>query len=473
MNAAQSSLVLSLLATLSGSALAQDVQTPMGQPAPGLNASQLDRFEKGKLIFNKPFSPAEGRGPIFNDGACNGCHNFPKAGGSGSKFVTRFGVAATQSTPFDGLDNLGGSLLQAEANDPQNCAESVPPQANVVITRTTPPCFGFGLLEAIPDADILANEANPPSPGISGKAHWVQPLESPLGPQRVGRFGWKAQVATVLTFSGDASLNEMGLTNRLVGQENAPNGNQALLAQCDTVADPEDGPDAEGFDAIDRMTDFQRFLAAPPQTPRSGMTGETIFNSIGCADCHVREFTTGAAPESAFANKAIRPYSDFLLHNVGTGDQIWQGMATGDEFRTTPLWGLLPRAQNSLLHDGSASGGGGGAAQNIDLAIQAHGNPSPTGVPSEALQSVNSYNALSSTDRTHLINFLLSLGQLEFDFERDHDIDDIDWFFLEPLLTGPVPSYSPDQFEAITDVDQDGDFDMRDIGAFQRGITGQ
>lgn len=465
MNAAQSSLFLSLLAMTTGSALAQDVQTPMGQPAPGLNASQLDRFEKGKLIFNKPFSPAEGRGPIFNDGACNGCHNFPRSGGSASKSVLRFGIAATQSTPFDGLDNLGGSLLQAEANDPVNCQEVIPPQADVIATRATPPCFGFGLLEAIPDSAILANEANPPSANVSGKAHWVQPLESPLGPQRVGRFGWKAQVATVLTFSGDAALNEMGLTNRLVGSENAPNGDPLLLAQCDTVADPEDGPDVEGFDAIDRMTDFQRYLAAPPQTPRSGMTGEAIFQSIGCADCHVPEFTTGTAPEAAFSNKVIRPYSDFLLHDAGTGDGIWQGMATGAEFRTSPLWGLLPRAQSSLLHDATASGGGGGAPQNVKNAILAHGGTATT--------SVANFVNLSDADETHVINFLLSLGQLEFDFERDHDIDDIDWFFIEPLMTGPTPSYSPDQFEAITDVDQDGDFDMRDIGAFQRGFTGQ
>jgi CxxC motif-containing protein (DUF1111 family) len=463
MHAAQSALFLPLLATLTASAFAGDVQTPMGQPAPGLTAGQLDRFAKGRLIFDKPFSPAEGRGPVFNDGACNGCHNFPKSGGSSSKFVTRFGVAATQSSAFDPLDSLGGSLLQAEANDPQNCQEVVPQQATVAIHRTTPPCFGFGLLEAITDSAILALEANPPA-GISGKAHWVQPLESPLGPQRVGRFGWKAQVATILTFSGDAAMNEMGLTNRLAPADNAPNGDALLLAACDTVSDPEDGPDVEGFDAIDRMTDFQRYLAAPPQTPRSGMTGETIFNAIGCADCHVRDFTTGTAPEVALSNKAIKPYSDFLLHDAGTGDEIWQGMATGAEFRTTPLWGLLSRAQNSLLHDGSASGGGGGAPQNVETAILAHGN--------EAAASVAGFNALSSSDKTHLINFLLSLGQLEFDFERDHDIDEIDWFFIEPFMSGPTPAYSPDQFEAINDVDQDGDFDMRDVGAFQRGFTG-
>lgn len=464
MNAAQSSVLISLLASLAATASAQDVQTPMGKAVPGLDASQKNLFDVGKTIFNKPFSQAEGRGPNFNDGACNGCHNFPTAGGSSTKFVTRFGVAATGSTPFDGLDSLGGSLLQAESNDPQNCAESVPAQANVVIHRITPPCFGFGLIEAIPDAAIAANEANPPSALVSGKVHWVGALEAPLGPPRAGRFGWKAQVPTVLTFSGDASGNEMGLTNRLLPTEQAPNGDLVLLAQCDTTADPEDGPDAFGYDFIDRMTHFQRYLAAPPQTPRSGMTGEAIFNSIGCADCHIQSFTTGAAPEAALSNKTIKVYSDFLLHDVGSlGDDIAQGAATGKEFRTPPLWGLLPRAISGLLHDGRANGGT--PEQNLDTAIVAHDG--------EAAASRNAYLGLNPTQQGQLHGFLLSLGRLEFDFERDNDIDDFDWFFIFPDFNGPVNAYSPDHPAATNDVDQDGDFDIRDVGAFQRGYTGQ
>ena len=161
-------------------------------------------------------------------------------------------------------------------------------------------------------------------------AHMVAALEDPMGaPLRVGRFGWKSQVATVLTFSADAALNEMGLTNRFLMDDNDPNGiDPPVLMDCDTVLDPEDTPDGQGFDFVDRVTHFQRFLAQPPQTPRSGMTGEGTFDSIGCADCHHTQFTTADDPslEDALRDQTIQPYSDFLLHNMGTlGDGIVQG----------------------------------------------------------------------------------------------------------------------------------------------------
>ena len=165
-------------------------------------------------------------------------------------------------------------------------------------------------------------------------------LEDPGAPLVVGKFGWKAQVGTLLTFSGDATLNEMGITNSLVGSENAPNGDQALLAQCDLVMDPEE-PLVDGVLFIDRITDFQRFLAPPPQTPKNGMAGEVIFNDIGCAVCHVPEFTSGVAPEAALTNITFRPYGDSLLHNMGSlGDGISQGDALELEMKTPPLWGI-------------------------------------------------------------------------------------------------------------------------------------
>lgn len=456
------SLLASLLA-IASPALAQDVQPRIGAPVPGLTAAELARFEAGRQVFDHAFGPAEGRGPNFNDTACNGCHNFPADGGSATTSVTRFGKLT--GMVFDPLDSLGGSLLQSSTNTPGLCDEFVPPEANVTTQRTTPPVFGFGLIDAIPDADIIF-WANNPAPGITGKVHMVELLESP-GNMKVGRFGWKNQVATVLSFSGDAFNNEMGMTNRMLPNEQAPNGDLAKLALCDTVADPEDGPDAFGFEGVDRMTDFQRFLAAPPQTPKSGMTGEAIFNSIGCADCHVSSaYTTSVVAEGALSGQAIKPYSDFLLHNMGSlGDNIVQGAAGLDEFRTSPLWGLYPRTLLSLLHDGRASGGSPEA--NIASAINFHDG--------EGAASRNAYLALSATDQQHLANFLLSLGQVEFDNERDNDIDEFDWFFIEPTVTGPAPvaAISPDSFDAISDIDQDGDFDLRDIAAFQRGFTGQ
>jgi CxxC motif-containing protein (DUF1111 family) len=403
----------------------------------------------------------------MNDTSCEHCHNVPTSGGGATITVTRFGVAASGPNPFNPLDALGGSLLQALSND-ASCLEQLPAQANVVIHRVTPPTFGFGLVEAILDADIQVREAFPP-PGVSGKAQIVTPAETPGGPTRVGRFGWKAQVATVLTFSGDASQNELGLSNRLFGLDNTPNGAPTLSGPCDTVADPEDGPDGQGFHKIDRMTDFQRFLAPPPQTPKSGMTGESIFNSIGCNKCHVSStYTTiPTVAEAALQSKPVKPYSDFLVHDMGTtlGDGIPQGLATEYELRTTPLWGVGIRAMFGLLHDNRVNGGTPEA--NLHNAIIQHGG--------EATAVLAAYNALSGSDQLLLQKFLVSLGRAEFDFDVIQGpaaINQVDWFFMRPSMTGPGSFFTPDSPTAVADFDQDGDFDLRDIAGFQRAFTG-
>lgn len=457
------------LTLCAGQVLAQalpqiELQPFPGDPLPGLTAGELDRFVKGRDEFNHVLGNAEGLGPIFNDSSCGQCHSLPVAGGFSSSSVTRFGKAASGPDDFDPLDDLGGSLLQDQTIDIA-CTEFVPPEADVQTFRTTPHLFGLGLVEAIPDADLLDLESNPPHGSVSGVAHMVTPLEG--GGLRVGRFGWKSQVPTVLTFSADASLNEMGLTNRFLGTENAPNGNLALLAACDSVPDPEDGPDLEGFDRIDRQTDFQRFLAAPPQTPKSGMAGEALFSQAFCDACHVPSFTTGTAPEAALSNVTFKPYSDFLLHEV-VGDGIVQGAGTETRLRTAPLWGLSQRAGVGLLHDGSATGDT--AENNIHTAIMAHDN--------EAAFSQAAYAALSGAQQDQLIAFLMSLGTAEFDIEGNSTVDEIDWFFLFTFghFTGPdtagVGLTGPDDEGAVADVDQDGDVDLVDFGYMQRAFTG-
>ncbi|MFO0985232.1 MAG: di-heme oxidoredictase family protein [Planctomycetota bacterium] len=454
-------LSASLAAVLLASPLlAQSIQPRMGAPVPGLTAAQLDRFNKGRAAANDPLPVVDGLGPIFNDSACASCHAQPTAGGSSDVAVTRFGKAASGGNPFDPLEDLGGSLLQSQAIA-GGCEEVVPPEADVTAQRGTPPLFGAGLVEAILDADIVDYQDHPP-PGVSGRVHWIQPVEDPTGPLRAGRFGWKDQEATVMSFSAGASLNEMGLTNRFFMSENAPNGDQSRLATCDSVPDPEDGPDSEGFDKIDRFTDFQRFLAPPPRTPRSGMTGEAIFNAAGCASCHVSTpYLTGAAAEVALSGVEITPYSDFLLHDMGTlGDGIVQGDATETEFRTPPLWGLHTRGQIALLHDGRASSGT--FEENVDAAITAHDG--------EAAAARDNYLALPNPQKLLLIQFLDSLGRAEFDYEGDNDVDAFDWFFLQPLFTGPGAFYTADDFASIADIDQDGDFDLVDFGALQRAF---
>ncbi len=437
------------------------LQPKPGDPLAGLTQDQLDRFFVGKTDFNHTWSQEEGLGPVFNRESCGACHNNP-IGGSGGLIVTRFGLLdGGPGGTFDPLAQFGGSLLQAQSISPA-CAESIPviPGETVhTATRATPSILGFGLLEAIGDAVIEDKALNPPSANVSGRIHMVQPLEG--GPMLVGRFGWKAQVATVLTFSGDALLNEIGITNDLVLTENAPNGDPALLATCDTVAEPEDVADGGGIRFIDRVTDFQRFLAAPPQTPKTGMSGEAIFASVGCTECHTAAFTTRDDPalEDAIRNKVIRPYSDFLLHDVGPlADGIVQGDAAGTEIRTPPLWGL--RRRDPMLHDASIIAGT--FAARVTQAILNHGQPG-----SEAFTAVSQFTSLSQADKNALIAFLDSLGRCEFDLTGDDQVDHNDYFEFLNCQTGPGNFYTPDDPCSVADIDQDGDVDDEDFFFFR------
>lgn len=435
------------------------LQAKAGDPIQGLTQAQLDRFFVGKAEFNRNITVEEGLGPAFNRSSCGTCHNNP-VGGSGGLTVTRFGIVGPGGS-FDPLASMGGSLLQALAVEP-SCQEIVPTIVGELVhtaTRSTPSTLGFGLIEAVPDSEIESKALNSPATMVTGRVHMVQPLEG--GPVRVGRFGWKAQVATVLTFSGDAALNEMGLTNDLVPTENAPNGDAALLAACDTVPDPEDVPDAFGVRFIDRVTDFQRFLAAPPQTPKAGMTGETIFAQIGCTDCHTAVFYTpdSAGLESALRDKPFRPYADFLLHDMGPlGDDIVQGAAQGKEIRTPPLWGV--RRRDPMLHDASVQSGT--FATRVHQAILVHGQSG-----SEAEESVVKYLALQQSERDAIVAFLDSLGRCEFDLTGDDQVNHDDYFEFLACFTGPGTFYTADDPCSVADIDQDGDVDDDDFFHFR------
>ncbi len=446
-------LVLFGLTALNPAGAQVTLQPKMGQPIDGLTPAQIALFDAGKLRFEQFFTAAEGLGPTFNDDSCSSCHALPTTGGAGVLFATRFGVEE-KGSPFDPLASQGGTLLQANSIS-VDCVEEIPAIANVVTHRITPSIFGSGLVEAIPDADILALELT------GGMAHLVQPLEDPTGPLRVGRFGWKAQVATILTFSGDASLNEMGLTNRLVGTENAPNGDTAALLICDLVADPEDFADAQGLEFIDRVTDFQRYLAPPPQTPKTGMTGEQVFNTVGCASCHQATFTTGSVAETALSNRLIRPYSDFLLHNMGSlGDGIVDGAANEQQIRTPSLWGV--RIRRPILHDGRVDDLA--LATAIDNAVAWHGG--------EAAAAAAAYAALNETQHDQLISFLDSLGKVEFDMNGDGIVFNSDIAAFVDCFTGPGAAISPDDPCAVSDVDQDGDVDLDDYALFLSAYEG-
>lgn len=362
-----------------------------GGPLIGLNAQQRAAFDDGAIEFRTQDTPETGLGPIFNGRSCAECHNGPALGGGSNITVTRFG-RVDENGVFDPLLALGGSLLQRFAINPQ-AQERVPAEANVIAQRKTTPLFGAGLIEAIPDELILANAARPQADGISGRAAMI--TDPATGQVRVGRFGWKAQHASLLSFSADAYLNEMGITNRFFPNENAPNGNQALLARFDRTPDIEDGVDpATGRSDIDGFTDFMRFLAAPPRLvmSASARAGETVFATTGCGGCHIPSLATGNNPVPALSNQVVNLYSDLLLHDMGSlGDGIAQGAAAPREMRTAPLWGV--RARAPYLHDGRAP--------TLDAAIRAHDG--------EAAIVRNRYLGLGAGARQQLLDFLGTL----------------------------------------------------------------
>ena len=463
--------------TINDSAMAGTTipQTRPGEPIPGLSPLELSRFFAGKTLYITPLQASQGLGPAFNKASCGNCHNAP-TGGPGSQDVVRFGKITNGE--FDPLAELGGSLLQESAIG-EECFEVVPAEATIVVNRVTNGALAYGLVESIPDQSIVDNRNAQPA-AQQGTIHWVGAFEDPPGSDlRVGRFGWKAQVPTVLTFSADASLNEMGLTNDFVGDENAPNGNEAQLAMCDAVTDPEDQPDNEGFHFIERITHFQRFLAPFPQTPKSGMTGETIFNTIGCAVCHTPSFTTPDDPklESALRNKPVRAYTDWLLHYMGqSGDPIVQGAGGDGMIKTAPLWGLghglNGEGKDPMWHDGRLASDT--FENRVRAAIALH-NPPVTkqyGV-SQGAEAEIAFNALSVSDQNKLIAFLRSLGQIEFDIDYDNDVQSDDFTFgFKSCYTGPGSFYTPDDPCAIHDIDQDGDVDLDDFDGFLLAYVG-
>jgi CxxC motif-containing protein (DUF1111 family) len=251
---------------------------------------------------------------------------------------------------------VGGTTLYQLFSIPDHrCQAAVPAEATVVARRMSIPLFGAGLMEAIPDETLLAMEDpfDRDRDGISGRAAVITDVAT--GQRRVGRFGWKAQVATLLTFSGDAYTNEMGITNDLFPNEPYGGISDARMKECDRVKDPEDVMDPRtGKRAIDNFESFMKFLAPLSRGPITdeARTGEQVFTALGCASCHVPALTTGAHASAALNRKTVPLYSDLLLHDIGTGDGIAQEAAQPSEIRTPALWGL--RFRRPLLHDGSA-----------------------------------------------------------------------------------------------------------------------
>ncbi|HEX7833498.1 MAG TPA: di-heme oxidoredictase family protein [Thermoanaerobaculia bacterium] len=363
-----------------------------GDPIRGLSATQTAEFNEGRTEFGSVETVDDGLGPVFNGRSCGECHNVPSLGGSSNTLVTRIGTIT--NGVFDPLTQFGGQLLQNQGIGPRDGSlhafrpEPVPRAATIVARRKSTPLFGLGFVDATPDQTFI-NLAAAQAARNDGTAGRVAMVDNPAaGTRTAGKFGWKAQIATLLHFSGDAYLNEMGITSPAFPNENCPSGNCAELQ-----FNPRPGLNDGGED-VQLLADFMTFMAAPPRGATNADTaaGEQVFNRIGCNSCHVATLQTGASPIAALNRVTYQPYSDFLLHDMGAlGDGIVQGAASGREFRTAPLWGL--RVLTRFMHDGRA--------QSLEAAITAHDG--------QGRAARDRFNALNATDRSRLVAFLRSL----------------------------------------------------------------
>lgn len=364
----------------------------IGSPFASLPAHELTLFANGRAEFTEIEDVSDGLGPVFNERSCAACHNAAAAGGAGRRNVTRIGRVV--NGVFDALTSLGGSLLQdraiglADGSPHQFQPETVPGVAMIVAHRRTTPLFGLGLVDATPDEVFiaLAHDEAARNDGTAGRVAVVDNIRA--GMQTVGKFGWKAQVPTLAQFAGDAYLNEMGITSPDFTAENCPRGD------CNELAfNPQPALNDTG-EGVRALTDFMRFLGAPLRGAITAdvTAGERVFQQIGCTSCHVATLRSGRSEVAALSDQTYHPYSDFLLHDMGSlGDGIPQGAASAREFRTAPLWGVS--RQPSLLHDGRAT--------TLDGAILAHDG--------QGRASRDRFNRLDDASKRRLIEFLRSL----------------------------------------------------------------
>jgi CxxC motif-containing protein (DUF1111 family) len=412
-----------------------------GSSLPGLTSDQLAVFNAGQAAFTEADGVGDGLGPRFNLDRCSGCHSQPQIGGSAPSvnpqvvigtdfgarnkipsFVRRDGPIVearykkySNGKPDGGVHSLFVISGRVDATgDATKCAavqddfDAEFSKDNVSL-RIPTPIFGAGLIEAIADRTILANlranQADRDRFGISGRPN----RNGNTG--TVARFGWKAQNASLLLFSGEAYNVESGISNEIFPSETDD------TASCQYAPVPNDTSELGVADTkataavndIELFTFFMKFLAAPtpsqdnPGGNASISRGQKLFETVGCALCHTPSLTTsGSVAVASLQRQQANLYSDLGLHNMGPrlADDIDQGGAEGDEFRTAPLWGLGQRV--FFLHDGRT--------KDVQDAIYAHWSKGDSRYgPSEANQVIETYHSLPSTSRQDVLNFLRSL----------------------------------------------------------------
>ena len=371
----------------------QQRTTEPGDPIPDITAQEFEEFRLGLEDFLEVEEAAEGLGPAYNATSCAVCHSVPAIGGI-SPVSTMRAAFKDEDGKTRNLAPATDSLFHLFSIPNHSCQPTIPPEANIIDRRIPIPVFGAGLVEMIPDATILSLEDpfDSDGDGISGRAGMVIDIAS--GERRVGRFGWKSQQATLLSFGAEAYRNEMGITSDLFPTEVGFGLSAEQLRLCDPIPDPEDIREAStGRRGIDNFESFMQLLAPVERGPinEQERVGERVFSTIGCAQCHVPTLSTGAHSNPVFHRRSVPLFSDLLLHDVGTGDGIPQAGARPWEIRTPALWGL--RFRRPLLHNGNAA--------TIEHAILRH--------KKEARLAREGFEALGLADRAALLAFLNSL----------------------------------------------------------------
>jgi len=375
----------------------------------GLVEPAGDTFARDQQVYEHEETVAAGLGPVYNATSCVGCHQNPNSGAASQITELRVGHYDENGNFVnpailinDGQNTITGrSIVDDRAIGPQ-AQERIPATENVRTLRATLNTLGDGFVEAIDDSTLIAiaaEQAELSGGRIQGEVVMAPIFEAP-GQTRVGRFGWKDQHSSLLSFIADAYLNEMGVTSRLRPTE--------VTQVLNNTTGLNDQPDELGMADIDHFAQFVRGTMVPPRdtvlaaTP-AALAGQRLFRQLGCNVCHREAITTApvgtvinggmfTVPE-ALGDKVIHPFSDFLLHDIGTGDGIVQvgPQDTANKLRTAPLWGVRTKAR--FMHDlGSLS---------FENAIRRH--------EGEAREASRGFRELSPADKQALITFLKTL----------------------------------------------------------------
>ena len=394
-------------------------EAPTGFNTPSFNGAQSisngitepagDTFARDQEAYELNHSVQTGLGPVYNATACVSCHENPNSGGASQFTELRVGHRDENGnfvnpTIFinDGKNTITGRSIVSDRAIGPEAQEHIPATENIRALRAALNTLGDGFVEAIDDKTLIAIAERQPELS-DGRIHG-EVVEAPIfeapGQTRVGRFGWKDQHSSLLSFIGDAYLNEMGVTNRLRPKD--------VTTVLKTTTDPEDVPDELGLADIDHFAQFIRGTMAPPRdtalaaTPAAIRGGE-LFRRVGCGVCHVDSITTAPAGTiidggmfvvpDALGDKIIHPFGDFLLHDIGTGDGIVQvgPQDTANKLRTAPLWGL--RTKPRFMHDLRSL--------SLEDAIARH--------EGEAREPARRFKELSPEERAALITFLNTL----------------------------------------------------------------